>query len=128
MLDFTLLTPALSNKRGSLALLQLIVFIMQKSCVDTYALSGNMDSIKLSSKGQVIIPKHIRSAYHWERGQELILIDTGNGILLKPKAPFSESKLSEVAGCLHYAGIAKTVDEMDRAIAEGLKAQFNDCD
>jgi len=34
---FTLLTPALSNKRGSSALPQLIVFIMQKSCVDTYA-------------------------------------------------------------------------------------------
>ncbi len=91
-------------------------------------LGGNMDSIKISSKGQVIIPKHIRSAYRREPGQELILIDTGNGILLKPKAPFPESKPSEVAGCLHYAGIAKTVDEMDRAIAEGLKAQFNDCD
>jgi hypothetical protein len=25
-----------------------------------------MDSILLSSKGQVIIPKHIRSDYHWE--------------------------------------------------------------
>jgi hypothetical protein len=37
LLDFTLLTPALSNKRGSLALLQLIVFIMRKSCVDSYA-------------------------------------------------------------------------------------------
>jgi len=35
MLDFTLLTPALSNRRGSLVLLQLIVFIMRKSCVDT---------------------------------------------------------------------------------------------
>ena len=86
----------------------------------------NIDSVKLSSKGQVIIPKHIRSAYHWNSGQELILIDTGNGILLKPKAPFSESTLSEVAGCLHYSGTAKTVDEMDHAIAEGLKAQFND--
>ncbi len=59
-----------------------------------------MDTIKLASKGQVIIPKHIRSAHHWEAGQELILIDTGNEILLKPKAPFSESTLSEVAGCL----------------------------
>jgi len=87
-----------------------------------------MDSIKLSSKGQVIIPKHIRSAYHWEPGQELILIDTGIGILLKPKAPFSESTLSEVAGCLHYTGTTKTVDEMNDAIAKGLKAQFNDCD
>jgi hypothetical protein len=56
MLDFTLLgncscvalppasmqvvTPALSNKRGSLVLLQLIVFIMRKSCVDSYAPEG----------------------------------------------------------------------------------------
>ena len=40
----------------------------------------------------------------------LTLIDTGNGILLKPKEPLSESTLSEVAGCLHYAEIAKTVD------------------
>ena len=38
MLDFTLLTPALSNRRGSLVLLQLIVFIMRKSCLDTCAL------------------------------------------------------------------------------------------
>ncbi len=87
-----------------------------------------MDSIKLSSKGQVIIPKHIRSSYHWETGQELVVIDTGDGILLKPKAPFPESTLSEVAGCLHYTGTAKTIDEMEQAIAIGLKAQFNDRD
>ena len=29
-------TLPLANKRGSMALLQLIVFIMKKSCVDTY--------------------------------------------------------------------------------------------
>jgi AbrB family looped-hinge helix DNA binding protein len=87
-----------------------------------------MDSVKLSSKGQVIIPKHIRSSYHWETGQELVVIDTGDGILLKPKAPFPESTLSEVAGCLHYTGTAKTIDEMEQAIAQGLTAQFDDRD
>ena len=87
-----------------------------------------MASTKLSSKGQVIIPKHIRSFYHWEAGQELVVIDTGDGILLKPKAPFSKSTLSEVAGCLHYAGTAKTIDEMNDAVAKGLKAQIHDCD
>lgn len=87
-----------------------------------------MESTKLSSKGQVIIPKHIRSSYHWETGQELIVIDTGDGILLKSKAPFSKSILSEVAGCLQYLGTTKTVDEMNDAVAKGLKAQFYDCD
>lgn len=86
-----------------------------------------MASVKLSSKGQVIIPKPIRDAYHWENGQELMLIDTGNGILLQPKAPFAESTLDKVAGCLHYTGLAKSVDDMNKAIAEGLKAQHYDC-
>ena len=86
-----------------------------------------MESTKLSSKGQVIIPKHIRSSYHWETGQELIVIDTGDGILLKPKAPFSKSTLSEVAGSLKYQGAAKTIDDMNTAVAKGLKAQFYDC-
>lgn len=87
-----------------------------------------MESTKLSSKGQVIIPKHIRSSYHWETGQELIVIDTGSGILLKPKESFSKSKLSDVAGCLPYTGTAKTIDEMNDAVAKGIKAQFHDCD
>lgn len=87
-----------------------------------------MESTKLSSKGQVIIPKHIRSLYHWETGQELSVIDTGDGILLKTKAPFAESTLSEVAGCLHTDGTAKTLAEMNDAVAKGLKAQFHDCD
>lgn len=87
-----------------------------------------MESTKLSSKGQVIIPKHIRISHHWEAGQELIVIDTGDGILLKAKAPFSESRLSDVAGCLQYAGTAITIEEMNDAVATGLKAQFHDCD
>ncbi|MBM4207027.1 MAG: AbrB/MazE/SpoVT family DNA-binding domain-containing protein [Gammaproteobacteria bacterium] len=84
-------------------------------------------NVKLSSKGQLIIPKPVRDAYHWETGQELTLTDTGNGILLQPKAPFAESTLSDVAGCLPYVGKALSIDDMNQAVAEGLKAQFHDC-
>jgi AbrB family looped-hinge helix DNA binding protein len=87
-----------------------------------------VESTKLSSKGQVIIPKHIRSSYHWETGQELIVIDTGSGILLKPKEPLSKSKLNDVAGCLRYTGAAKTIDEMNDAVAKGIVAKFYGCD
>jgi AbrB family looped-hinge helix DNA binding protein len=36
-----------------------------------------MQTTKLSSKGQVIIPKILRSRYKWNTGQELSVIDTG---------------------------------------------------
>ena len=80
-----------------------------------------MNTTKLSSKGQVIIPKSVRSAHRWEAGQELVVVDVGDGILLKPKAPFEESTLEEVAGCLHFEGKAKTLDEMDAAITAGIQ-------
>ncbi|MBW4478741.1 MAG: AbrB/MazE/SpoVT family DNA-binding domain-containing protein [Tolypothrix brevis GSE-NOS-MK-07-07A] len=63
-----------------------------------------MEITKLSSEGQVIIPKSLREAHHWEVGQELIAIDMGDGILLKPKKPFPETKLDDVAGSLKYQG------------------------
>lgn len=86
-----------------------------------------MNTTKLSRKGQVIIPKPLRTAHHWEAGQELVVIDVGDGILLKPKTPFKETTVSEVASCLSYKGKAKTVDDMDAAIKRGIKEKFNGC-
>ncbi len=83
-----------------------------------------MESTRLSSKGQVIIPKALRDAHHWQAGQELIAINTGDGILLKPKKPFQETKLEDVAGCLSYEGKAKTLDELDNAIRQGVLEQW----
>jgi AbrB family looped-hinge helix DNA binding protein len=86
-----------------------------------------MSTTKLSSKGQVIIPARVRASHHWEPGQELVVIDTGDGVLLKPKSPFPKSSLDEVAGCLKYEGRAKTLEEMDEAIRTGVAEQMDDC-
>jgi len=83
-----------------------------------------METTKLSSKGQVIIPKPLRSAHHWEAGQELVVIDMGDGILLKPKTPFPESSIRDVASCLKYKGKAKTLEDMDDAIKKGIEGKF----
>jgi AbrB family looped-hinge helix DNA binding protein len=82
-----------------------------------------MSTTKLSSKGQVIIPKPIRSAHRREAGQELVVIDVGDGILLKPTTPFEETTLDDVAACLKFEGSPKTLDDMEAAIAEGVKAR-----
>jgi AbrB family looped-hinge helix DNA binding protein len=84
-----------------------------------------MKTTKMSSKGQVIIPKALREIHHWEEGQELIVINVGDGILLKPKKPFPETSLDLVAGCLKYEGTPKSLEDMEDAIRQGLK-ELND--
>ncbi|NEQ65016.1 MAG: AbrB/MazE/SpoVT family DNA-binding domain-containing protein [Symploca sp. SIO2D2] len=84
-----------------------------------------MSILKLSNQGQVIIPKFLRDAHHWKAGIELIAIDTGDGILLKPKNPFPQTVLSEVAGCLKYHGTPKTIEDMDKAIHQGIEELWN---
>ena len=80
----------------------------------------------LSSKGQVIIPKSVRSSHNWTEGQELAVIDCDDGIMLKPVAPFNKTVIREVAGCLEYGGTPKTLEDMEDAIRKGVKERYND--
>ena len=80
----------------------------------------------LSSKGQIIIPKPVRDAHQMEPGQKLEVLDTADGILLKPARPYPPTTLSEVAACLKYNGPAKSLKEMDEAIRKGAMESAND--
>ena len=80
-----------------------------------------MATTHLSSKGQVIIPKAVRDSHHWQPGQALEVIDTPDGVLLRGRPPFAPSTLDEVAGSLPYSGPAVSLDEMEQAIAEGVR-------
>ncbi|MBD2281236.1 MAG: hypothetical protein HEQ13_04075 [Dolichospermum sp. DEX189] len=75
----------------------------------------------LSTQGQITIPQVLRDQYHWQDGQELIIINLGDGILLKPKKTFPETTLDDAAGCLNYQGKAKTIEEMEQAVAQGIE-------
>ncbi|MCC5848651.1 MAG: AbrB/MazE/SpoVT family DNA-binding domain-containing protein [Verrucomicrobia bacterium] len=80
-----------------------------------------MDTTTLSSKGQVIIPKAIRTAYNWQSGQELQVLESGDGILLRPRSRFETSTLDEVAGSLPASGKPKSLKDMENAIAKGAR-------
>ncbi|MCX5875987.1 MAG: AbrB/MazE/SpoVT family DNA-binding domain-containing protein [Deltaproteobacteria bacterium] len=85
-----------------------------------------MPTTSLSSKGQVIIPKPIRSLHNWRPGQKLQVIDMEDGILLKAAQPFTETTLEQVAACLPYLGKAKTLAEMEEAIRQGVEEANRD--
>lgn len=84
-----------------------------------------MEVTHLSNEGQVKIPEALRAAYQWEAGQELIAIEMGDGVLLKPRKPFPRSTLlNQVAGSLKYEGKPKTLEEMENAIRQGVIEQY----
>ena len=84
-----------------------------------------METTRLSSRGQVNIPKALRGRLHLQPGQEFTIESTTDGaLLLRPAKPGSSGEvvtLDEVAGCLRYAGPAKTLEEMNAAIAQGAR-------
>jgi AbrB family looped-hinge helix DNA binding protein len=86
-----------------------------------------METTKLSEQGQVIIPEALRKVYGWEVGQELIVIEMADGILLKPKKVFPETTLNDVAGCLKYQGTPKTLEDMENASCQGVEELWHDC-
>lgn len=86
-------------------------------------LAPSMNKTRLSSKGQVIIPKSLRDSRHWQVGQELEVIDTVDGVLLKPVRAVKPAALDELYGCLQYPGPARSLEDMQKAIAEGVTQQ-----
>ena len=83
-----------------------------------------MELTRLSSKGQVIIPKAVRAAHHWEPGQELEVIDTKEGVLLKPKSPFARTEFSEVFGMLKGRISPKTDAEIEAALRKDIRRKW----
>ena len=87
-----------------------------------------MATTTLSSKGQVIIPKPLRDARRWNPGQRFDIVESEEGIMLKPAKPFPPTTLKDVSGCLAYRGKPKTLAEMEEAIARGIKETVRDSD
>lgn len=71
-----------------------------------------MPTTRLSSKGQVVIPKSVREAHDWAPGQEFEIVETNGSVILRPKKPFPETTIDEVAGCLDYDGPPVPVEKM----------------
>lgn len=79
-----------------------------------------MQTAHLSNKRHIIIPKDILESYHLEAGQQLDIEITAQGILLKIQHNTVKTNLEDLIGCTGYQGQAKTLEEMDTAIEDGI--------
>ncbi len=84
-----------------------------------------MEKTRLSTKGQVILPKTLRDARSWRAGTEFTVEERDDGVLLRPAQLFPQTSLEEVVGCLKYKGKPVTLAEMDVAIAREVKKRHD---
>ena len=77
------------------------------------------ETIKLSSKGQVVIPKAIREQLHWEAGTELTIVPTGHGVLLQPSIKKGKHNLVDLRGMLKYEGPPISLEELCKPVDLG---------
>jgi AbrB family looped-hinge helix DNA binding protein len=70
----------------------------------------------LSTKGQVILPKAIRDSRGWSAGERLEVVDTEEGVLLRPSPQFEATSLDRVFGSLERERAPLTIEAMDAAV------------
>ena len=58
----------------------------------------NMDTTKLSSKGQVVLPKSVRDQHGWGEGTEFVVESTAQGVLLRPRQADNRHRDPAVTG------------------------------
>lgn len=75
-----------------------------------------METTRLSSKGQIVLPRSTRDAHGWKVGTEFLVVDTPEGVLLKPVKPFPETRIEDVFGMADYKGPRRSLEEMDEAV------------
>ena len=77
---------------------------------------------KMSTRGQIAIPKAIRTARRWKPGTEFVVRETSDGILLKlKKGSKREGKVvtwDDVIGIANYKGPRRSIREMDEGVME----------
>jgi AbrB family looped-hinge helix DNA binding protein len=80
---------------------------------------------KVSTKGQVILPKPIRERRRWNAGTELVVEETAEGVLLKPAVLVPRTVPEKVFGMLAFRGRSKTIEEMNAGILAEAKRRHD---
>ena len=84
-----------------------------------------MQTTRLSTKGQIVLPKSIRISRAWGPGTEFTMEETGDGILLRPAGRFPKANLEEVAGCLRSGRKPKTLSQMRTSIGREVRRRHD---
>lgn len=87
----------------------------------SYRRGQRVGHTKLSTKGQVILPKPVRDALNLVPGTEFAVEHDGETVVLRPLRPFPLTSVREVFGSAGYGGPTATLADMDAAVLAEAK-------
>jgi len=83
-----------------------------------------METTRVSTKGQIVIPKQLRKALRWGAGKELVVVQTEDGVLLKPATAAAAVGVDAAYASLRSAAQGRPpTDEQMRAAAREKAAE-----
>jgi AbrB family looped-hinge helix DNA binding protein len=71
---------------------------------------------RVSTKGQIVIPKAMRDRLKWAPGTELVVEDTPFGITIRSKPVFRPTTIEEVQACVTYDGPPMSDEDFEAGI------------
>jgi AbrB family looped-hinge helix DNA binding protein len=75
---------------------------------------------RLSTKGQLVVPKEIRERHGWSAGASLVVEDAGDHVVLRSAEGGSgQASPRSLLGCVRYTGPRRSLRDMEAAIAKG---------
>lgn len=80
-----------------------------------------MSSTRMSAKGQVVIPQEVRARHAWGPGTEFAVEEAGNSVILRPVGTDLRAEVDDLVGCVGYTGPARSLADMEEAIARGAR-------
>lgn len=82
-----------------------------------------MDSVSVSSKGQVVIPSEVRQRLGIKAGSRLEISEVGGELRLRPLSRLGKTaSIAKGRGMAGYKGPRVSIDEMNRAIGAAVAA------
>ncbi|HEX8401568.1 MAG TPA: AbrB/MazE/SpoVT family DNA-binding domain-containing protein [Allosphingosinicella sp.] len=81
---------------------------------------------RLSAKGHIVIPKPVRDRLCWAEGADLELIETADGVLLRPVQPSRERITIEEfrRRVPPHVGPPATLEDMEQAIDQAMAERW----
>jgi AbrB family looped-hinge helix DNA binding protein len=79
---------------------------------------------KVSSKGQVVLPKAVRDRRGWATGVELVVEERPEGVLLRAAPKKAPTRYEDVFGMLGPVDRVVTVEEMHQGVLEEARRRW----